>query len=76
MELVMQADPSANITHISITNTIPGTNPASVSRPAYALVEFSDQASVRNVQRVLGKKWIDEKLLRVRTIKDEKRESF
>lgn len=28
------------------------------------------------MQRVLGKKWMQDKLLRVRTLKDEKRESF
>ena len=74
-DLCMKFDRSAIINHIFIKEAELGDD-LSVRNPvAYAIVEFEMPKWVASVKRGLRKHWEQEKLLKVKTLKDERAES-
>jgi hypothetical protein len=43
---------------------------SSGSRTAFAIIEFQNESSIQTVRRSLRKHWIQDKLLKIRTLKD------
>jgi hypothetical protein len=75
--LVKQADKNAVVKSVHIQQAMRGDQAGtSGQRAAYATVEFSSGHNVASVRRGLRKHWIDDCLLKVKTLKDMKTEAF
>lgn len=76
-ELIKQADKNAVIKSIQIQQAMRGEMAQSSGQiAAYAIVEFLNGHDVVSVRRALRKHWIDDCLLRVKTMQDYKQETF
>lgn len=53
-----------------------GDNKMTRNKVAYAIVEFTDKKWVQSVRRGIIRQWMHDKLLKCKTLKDQKAETF
>ena len=76
-KLVGEMDSKAVIKRIVLQEGMKGNNAqAATARTAYAIVEFELNRFVATVRRGMRKHWIGDKLVKVKTLKDVKKEHF
>ena len=76
LDLVMEVEPEAILNRVKVYSTVQGSNPAMEIRgrnpeTAYAIVDFENETQLRAVRRKLREKWVDDRLMKVRTLKDK-----
>lgn len=65
----------ASIEKIIIQEAQVGTNPEVRNKVAYVIIQFDEESHALSVRRALWRKWIDDKLLKIKSKKDEQVEN-
>jgi hypothetical protein len=75
-ELCLSKGPKGtSIEKIIIQEAQVGTNPEVRNKVAYVIIQFDDEGHALAVRRALWRKWIDDKLLKIKSKKDEQVEN-
>lgn len=74
-DLCLKFDPTAIVNTVKIYDAQLGNNLKIRNQTAYAIVDFEMQKWVNSVRRGLRKHWEQDRLIKVKTIKDERTES-